>query len=186
MLGYAIPMVEADVVTNSHTHLDHNYLGGIRGNFLRIAAPGDYAIKDVAIRGITAFHDNVQGKKRGPNIVFRFVVDGISICHCGDLGHQFDPAQIEALGKIDVLLLPVGGMAAISVPEAVAVRQSLRPTITVPMHFRTRAMGLFGLIFAPVSRFLDLVQETPRRLSELSLDAATIGSQAGIVVLDYK
>jgi len=185
-LGYRVPRLEADVVTVSHSHFDHDYLGGVRGSFLRLAAPGDYEWKGVTVRGVPAFHDKAQGKKRGPNIVFRILVDGISICHCGDLGLPLDEAQRDAIGKVDVLLLPVGGFAAMSVAEALAVKNALRPAITVPMHYRTPAMGLFGLLFAPVDRFLSQAGETPRRLRELEVDAAGLGTPAGVVLLDYK
>jgi L-ascorbate metabolism protein UlaG (beta-lactamase superfamily) len=185
-LGYRVPRLEADIVTTSHRHMDHNYLGGVSGNFLRVAAPGDCRWKDTVIRGVAAFHDKVEGRKRGPNVMYRFMVDGITICHLGDLGLPLEKTHLEALGKVDVLLLPVGGFAAMSVAEAVEVMRSLRPVVTVPMHYRTAAMGLVGLVFAPLARFLSLAGITPRRVRELDLEPAGLKEWAGVVVLDYR
>jgi L-ascorbate metabolism protein UlaG (beta-lactamase superfamily) len=112
-------------------------------------------------------------------------VDGIRLCHCGDLGHLLSPEQISEIGKVDVLLLPVGGAFAISVAEAAEVRKQLKPAITIPMHFRTRALGLFGLFFAPSGKFLTAAGEQARQVKELSLSVSTLAENAGIVVMSY-
>ena len=185
LMGYKVPEVEADVVTTSHDHFDHNYLGAVKGNFYHIDRPGTYIHKDIGISGILTYHDKTQGAKRGPNIIYAFSVDGIRLCHCGDLGHLLSPEQISEIGKVDVLLLPVGGSFAISVEEATEVRKQIKPAITIPMHFRTRALGLFGLFFAPVGKFLTAAGEQAREVKELSLDTGTLAENAGIVVMSY-
>jgi L-ascorbate metabolism protein UlaG (beta-lactamase superfamily) len=184
-LGYKVPEVEADVVTTSHDHFDHNYIQAVKGNFYHIDRPGSYTHKDIAVTGTLTYHDNKQGASRGHNVVYTFVVDGIRVCHLGDLGHLLTLEQVNGIGKVDVLLLPVGGSFAITIKEAAVVRQQLQPAITIPMHYRTRAMGLAGLFFSRLDGFLSTAAEPVRKLHELALDAASLADNHGIVVLEY-
>lgn len=185
-LGYRMPELQADIVSTSHDHFDHNNLAAVKGNFYHIDTRGAYAHKDIGISGVLTCHDKVQGARRGSNVVFTFDVDGLRVCHCGDLGHVLRPEQVEAIGKVDVLMLPVGGTFVINAAEALQVRSQLQPAITIPMHYRTRALGLFGLAFARVDKFLRLAGEPAREVQELALDQASLGAQAGIVVMNYR
>lgn len=184
--GYKIPQVEADVVTTSHSHLDHNYIQAVKGNFYRLNQSGSYNHKDIAITGTLTYHDNSMGARRGSNIVYTFSIDGIRVCHCGDLGHLLSPDQLSQIGKVDVLLLPVGGSFAITVEQAQEVRVELHPAITIPMHYRTPAMGLGGLFFASLDKFLSVAGEEARQVQELTLDPTTIADYSGILELAYE
>ncbi len=185
-MGYSVPSFEAEVVTISHHHFDHDNTGAVGGEFACIDRPGSFREGGLEILGIPTFHDKVQGKKRGPNVVYRVTMDGINVCHCGDLGHQLSPEQIDALGKVDVLLVPVGGRVALDGAEADELRRARSPAITIPMHYRTKAMCLVGLLFARVDLFLALSGEKPRRARELDLEASSLAREAGIVVMDYE
>jgi len=184
-LGYRVPELEADIVSTSHDHFDHNNIWAIKGNFYHIDTHGSYTHKDIDITGTLTCHDKVSGANRGSNVIFTFSVDGLRVCHCGDLGHVLTPAQVEAIGKVDVLLLPVGGTFVINAADALKVRNQLGPVITIPMHYRTRPMGLFGLLFARVDKFLALAGEPARVLRELTVDQTSLAEQAGIVVMKY-
>ncbi|HTP09058.1 MAG TPA: MBL fold metallo-hydrolase, partial [Anaerolineae bacterium] len=183
--GYKVPVVEADVVTTSHDHFDHNNIHAVNGNFYHIDQPGTYTYQDIQITGTLTYHDKVQGTRLGNNIVYCFTVDGIRVCHCGDLGHLLTPDQISRIGKVDVLLITICGFCAITPAEAVAVRKQLKPVITIPMHYRTRGAGLFGLFYARVNQFLAATGEPARQLRELSVDSMNLAQHAGIVVLNY-
>lgn len=186
-MGYKVPRVEADVVTISHHHSDHDNTGAVLGaDFACIDRPGSFREGGLEILGIPTFHDKVHGKKRGPNVVYRVTIDGIAVCHCGDLGHALSPEQFEALRKVDVLLVPVGGRVVLDGAEAAELRRSLFPAITIPMHYRTRAMGLVGLLFEPVDSFLSTAGEAPQRSRELELDRTALAGNAGIVVMEYE
>ena len=184
-IGYQMPQVEAEVVTTSHHHYDHHYLPMVDGNFIHIDQPGTYQVKDISVHGTQAWHDASQGAKRGPNMIYNFGVDGLNVCHLGDLGHLLTPGQIADIGKVDVLLLPVGGAFAISLAEAVEVQKQLHAVITIPMHYRTRALGLFGIFFARLDSFISMTDQPVRKLQELSLEASMLADQAGVVVLKY-
>ncbi len=141
-LGYRIPSVETDIVTVSHGHYDHNFVDCLNGSFEVIDKVGDFNVKGIPIRGIHTFHDEEEGAKRGGNIVYTFVVDDIKICHLGDLGHLLTPSQLEMIGDVDVLLIPVGGVYTIAAPQAVEVINQLRPAVVVPMHYKTKSLRI--------------------------------------------
>ena len=107
------------------------------------------------------------------------------VCHCGDLGHPLSPEQIDALGKVDVLLVPVGGRFALDGAEADELRRALSPAITIPMHYRTKAMSIVGLLFARVEIFLALRGRTATREGARAGGFA-LAIDAGIVVMEYE
>lgn len=158
-LGYRIPSVETDIVTVSHGHYDHNFVDCLDGNFEVIDKVGDFNVKDIPIRGIHTFHDDEEGSKRGENIVYTFVVDDIKVCHLGDLGHRLTPSQLEMIGDVDVLLIPVGGVYTIDAAQAAEVVKQLKPSVVIPMHYRTKALRLN---IEPVDGFEELMGKAER------------------------
>ncbi|EYE89801.1 beta-lactamase [Fervidicella metallireducens AeB] len=139
-VGYKLPVVECDIVTTSHGHYDHNFIDCVKGNFEVIKKVGIFNVKDISITGIHTYHDEMGGTKRGDNIVYVMEVDGIRVCHLGDLGHVLTQSQINMIGKVDVLLIPVGGVYTINSEEAVEVVNQLKPSIVIPMHYKTPAL----------------------------------------------
>ncbi len=142
----------ADIVTVSHDHADHNYVKGIKGNPEIVKGPGTHVAKGISFLGHATFHDPSGGKERGENTMFVFTLDGIRICHAGDLGHPLTAADASALGPIDVLLLPIGGVFTIDPKEATEVMNLLKPKILIPMHFKTPRCGF---PIASVEEFLE-------------------------------
>ena len=126
---------KADIVTISHEHHDHNDLSTLPqyGEVLRGAK--EWESSDIFIHGHACWHDNENGKKRGPNTVFIFEADGLKIAHLGDLGEPLTPELREALTGLDALLLPVGGVYTIDGEQASAVVRELKPRYAVPMHY---------------------------------------------------
>ena len=139
-VGYRAPNVHADIVTISHDHFDHNFIEVVEGEFELINKTGDFYVKDINIRGILSHHDKSEGKKRGMNIIYTFDIGGIKVCHLGDLGNILNEKQIEKIGGVDVLLIPVGGNFTLDARDAVEVVQQLKPSIIIPMHFKTTAI----------------------------------------------
>lgn len=135
--GLKVPNFEADIVTVSHDHKDHNNVGAIRGNPFIISCAGEYDKRDVLIEGIDSFHDDKNGAERGGNIMYRIEIDDISVAHLGDLGDVLDNAQIEKLIGTDVLLIPVGGKYTLDAKKAVEVISQIEPRIVIPMHYKT-------------------------------------------------
>jgi L-ascorbate metabolism protein UlaG (beta-lactamase superfamily) len=126
----------ADVLAITHDHAGHNNRGMVGGNPFLVTTPGEYEVKGVGVRGIAAFHDSEAGGRLGNVTIFSITVDEIVVAHLGDLGHELSEAQQEQLGSVDVLLLPVGGGAALTATAAAAVANQLEPKIVIPMHYK--------------------------------------------------
>lgn len=141
MVGLKFPKTEADVVTISHNHKDHNQfknVSGINGvNPLMIDMPGEFEKLGVRIFGFQSFHDKTNGSERGENIMYKFESEGVSILHCGDLGIVPEESFLETIGEINILMVPVGGFYTIDSDEAVSLVKKIEPSIVMPMHYKT-------------------------------------------------
>jgi L-ascorbate metabolism protein UlaG (beta-lactamase superfamily) len=153
--------VEADLLLVTHDHLDHNAVEVIGGEPLVLAGAGTHESPLGDVVGIASEHDTVAGTQRGPNTIFRFALDGTTFSHLGDFGQPaLRPEQREALGDVDVLLLPVGGGPTIAPDSAAALVREVRPALVVPMHYRTPAIGFLD----PPDAFLDALGVSVERL----------------------
>ncbi len=126
----------ADIVTMSHQHSDHNNSAAVRGNPETIKNTGTFNVRGIEIKGIPSYHDDNAGKQRGPNIIFCLNVDGMRLCHLGDLGHQLTESQLSEIGEVDVLLSPMAGGYTIDAATATNLVSQLKPRVVIPMHFR--------------------------------------------------
>ena len=171
----------ADIVTVSHDHADHNYVQGIKGNPVVVKGPGTHEAKGISFKGIATYHDPSEGKERGENTMFVFTVDGVILCHAGDLGHVLSEDQVKELGALDVLLLPIGGVFTLDPNEATEVMDLVKPKILVPMHFKTPGCGF---PIADVEEFLEGKSSVERiEGSEFSVSKEQLPDATRIVVL---
>ena len=152
VVGLKFSKQEADVVTISHEHKDHSHTELIEGTPLILTWPGQFEKKGVRLWGITSYHDKVGGKERGENVMYKIESEGVSILHCGDLGATLTDAQIDEIGDVDVLMIPVGGKYTITADEAISLIKKIEPRIVIPMHYGRPDMTIEGL--APLSEFL--------------------------------
>jgi L-ascorbate metabolism protein UlaG (beta-lactamase superfamily) len=135
-IKHALYTGDADIVTVSHEHGDHNHTSDITGNPVIVRGNGKHVVKGIEFRGIASFHDNAGGAVRGPNTIFCCTIDGVRICHCADLGHTLDDAALKEIGPVDVLIFPTGGPPqTIDLEGAVAVWDKMKPKVVLPMHF---------------------------------------------------
>jgi L-ascorbate metabolism protein UlaG (beta-lactamase superfamily) len=171
----------ADVVLISHEHPDHNNVKAVKGNPQTIASPGTKAVKGIEFKGIPTFHDQSQGKERGPNTAFTFTVDGVKACFLGDLGHQLTGEEVGAIGKVDVLMIPVGGFYTIDAAAATKVCDALKPKVVIPMHFKTDKCAY---PITPVDDFLKSKKNVRHeKSSEVAIAQDKLPSATEIVVL---
>jgi len=182
-LGYSLGKPAARIVTVSHQHPGHSYTQGIGGRPRVLAGPGEYEIGGVLIIGLATFHDAERGKNRGKNTVYLMEVDDISVCHLGDLGHVLTSEQVEEMGGVDVLLLPVGGVSTIDASMAAEVVRQLEPKVIVPMHYKTPALSW---ALDPVDKFLKEmgVKQVDSQV-KLSLSRSSLPASAQVFLLDY-
>ena len=155
-IGITLPSVSADVVTVSHAHYDHNNVKAVSGNPMIIDKPGFHDVKGVQIFGLNTYHDEQNGKHRGANVIFNIRMDGVNVCHLGDVGHGPSPMMIEAIGPVDILLVPVGGKYTIDAEVAKEYVDRLMPSVIIPMHYKTDDVDLD---IDGVDAFLDYFDE---------------------------
>lgn len=186
-LGYRMPRVRADILAVTHDHKDHNQVHIAEGDYELINNPGHFIVKGVEIHGVPTYHDNVEGAKKGSNTVFVFTVDGLRICHAGDLGHILTPEQVEQIGEVDVLMIPVGGRMTLDGTGAAAVVKQLQPAVAIPMHYSTKALGLLGrFYFAKADKFLQAAGRPVNDVEELVITGETLAGLNHIYTLQYE
>jgi len=169
MTGYKMPKQNAKILLNSHSHEDHSFNKQVNFDKL-IDTPGEFEIDDVYVTGIPTFHDNKEGEERGKNIVFQIEIDGISIVHLGDLGHELSEKHISKIGRVDVLIVPVGGHFTVDAFVASKIISILEPSIVIPMHFKTEDSAIKEL--DSVDKFLhEMGVSNPEKLDSLKLNA---------------
>jgi L-ascorbate metabolism protein UlaG (beta-lactamase superfamily) len=165
-IGLKMPHFEADIVTISHDHYDHNNVGAIRGNPLVINTAGEYETKGVFIEGVEAWHDSQDGKERGQTIIYRIEMEGMSITHLSDLGHILDAKHLEKLEGTDILLIPVGGKYTINAAKAVEVISQIEPRIVIPMHYKVPGLKID---LDGVDKFIKELGIKPRQEEKLKI-----------------
>ena len=152
--------VIADIVTVSHDHEDHNAAENVRGEAFKVQYPGEFEIKGVSIIGIPSWHDEKNGEERGKNIVYVIEIDGLRIAHLGDLGDKLTAEQLEEMGAIDILLVPVGGKYTIDAKKALEVVKQVDPWVAIPMHYQDEGLDtkMFGELTG-VGEFLKIMDK---------------------------
>ena len=142
-IGLPKPRAKADIVLCSHSHSDHNNSAAVsrKKSIVLEGFTGIARISSTSVKGVATFHDEVQGGKRGKNSMYLVGLDGLSFCHLGDLGHKLSRSQANEIRPVDVLFLPVGGFYTIGPKEARKVMKSLKPKVTVPMHYKLPGMS---------------------------------------------
>ncbi|MFO7963998.1 MAG: MBL fold metallo-hydrolase [Desulfobacterales bacterium] len=152
VLTYEMVTDRADGALISHDHLDHNYTAGLKGSPTVLKESG--TVNAIEVNAVAAYHDEAQGSERGPNQIFTFTVDGVRVCFVGDLGHRLGSDHLNAIGDVDVLLVPVGGTFTVDAKGAADVTRAINPRLTIPMHYKTDKCDL---PIGKVEDFLELM-----------------------------
>ncbi len=184
-IGYSMPKVSADAVTISHGHYDHNATANVGGNPQIISGDNVHDLDGVAIDAIKSFHDECRGRKRGENTIFKFRMDGIDVCHLGDLGEACTPELIETILPVNVLMIPVGGNYTIDAETAKEYVDRIMPDIVLPMHYRTKDCTLD---IDRLDEFLKLFDDecVEEREGELLLTRSDLNGETRIINLGRK
>lgn len=182
--GYAIGKPTADIVTISHRHDNHSYLKAVAGTPTVLEGPGEYEISDAFITGIATYHDGSKGMDHGPNVAFVLEMEGIKLCHLGDLGHTPSAEQAEEMTGADILFVPVGGNTTLDGVKAAEVVALLEARLVVPMHYKTAAFK--GELDTP-ERFLKEMGATAHEpQAKLSVTRTQLPTDVQVVLLDYR
>ena len=189
-IGLVLPKMSADIITVSHDHNDHNAVKSLTGTSRRanpfiVTDAGEYEVGGISVFGVQTFHDANGGVERGTNMVFTLLVDGIRICHLGDLGHELTPGQLEEIGEVDVLLCPVGGVYTIDPDLAVKTIRAIEPGIVIPMHYKSEKHNtdVFGDV-KTLEDFLKVYGVSPTPVAKLELASkSSVPEETELVVL---
>ncbi|MCL2607659.1 MAG: MBL fold metallo-hydrolase [Methanomassiliicoccaceae archaeon] len=178
-LGIKPPSAEADIVLISHDHSDHNSFMSITGyRKIVFAFVGGFDFEGIKFTGLQTDHDDAGGKKRGKNVMYSMTIDGISICHCGDLGKMPDENVIEKIKGTDILMVPVGGIQTMDVEELIRFIDTVDPRVIVPMHYR---IGGLSMPINSVDAFLDAMNIEAEQIGdEIDLSADELPAERTI------
>lgn len=183
-VGYELYEGDADIVTLSHHHHDHDYTELINGNPTIIDQTGSYNEQGISFVGIPSYHDKQQGAKRGKNVIFVFTIDGYKVCHLGDLGYELSDDEIKTIGDIDVLMIPVGGVYTIDAQEAAKLALKINSRYIIPMHYKTDDLkiGLSG-----VDEFINAIGIEPEYENSNSINiTGKLDFNNKLMILNYK
>ncbi len=183
--GLRPPRFKTDIVLITHNHYDHNNIEALEGDFFVVDGPGEYEVKGVPIQGIQSFHDNQKGKERGLNTIYRLEIEGITICHLGDLGQDsLTDEQLEKIAEVDILMIPVGGIYTINGQKAATIISQIEPRLVIPMHYQLPGLKIK---LKPVDDFVKMMglekKETISRLVIKEKDLPSEGTKTIIMSL---
>jgi L-ascorbate metabolism protein UlaG (beta-lactamase superfamily) len=179
-IGYAPIRDEADIVVVTHDHPDHSAVEEVPGNPLIVRRTS--TARGVRFEAIEVPHDREEGRQRGKVSAFTFEMDSIRICHLSDIGGALDEERRKAIGEVDILLVPVGGVYTLGGDEAYELVAAIQPSLAIPMHFKTPRIG-FPL--EPVDIFLKHYRDA-RRPGRCEIEVSTVGlpESTRVIVLD--
>lgn len=181
-IGYTPFKGSVDLVTTSHDHYDHNFTKLIENNPTIINSLGNHTVDFCEIKGIKSFHDETRGSERGDNIIFKYTIDGITLCHLGDLGHALDDETLKEIGNVDILFIPVGEVYTLNVKTAAEVAKKINPKFIVPMHYKTKFLNI---PLAGVDKFLMEMKNYPtENVSVLSINKNDLNTESKIILID--
>jgi len=182
---YTFVESSVDIVTVSHAHFDHNAVHRVPGDHEVIDSVGDLDVSGVPVQGIASFHDDEGGARRGPNVLYRFVVEGIPIAHLGDLGSPLDSVQRAALEDVEILFAPVGGHFTIDAAQAAEIVRSLpNLRLVIPMHFKTERIDDWPIeTVEPFEEMMDNVRRIGASTVEVTRES--LPKQLEVWILDH-
>jgi L-ascorbate metabolism protein UlaG (beta-lactamase superfamily) len=181
-IGLKTPNFSADILLASHGHHDHNNMTAIKGKPFVIETPGEYEVKGVFVQGIDSFHDDVLGKERGKNTIFVIEAEDMRFCHLGNFGQkQLTDEQLETIGKVDILMIPVGGNYTISSSEASKIIGQIEPKIVIPMHY---ALPKLKIELDGVDKFLKAMgKNSVTPVDKLTVKASTLPKEGAMEIV---
>ena len=184
-IGLKIPNFSADILLITHNHPDHNNISVVKGDPFLIENPGEYEVKGIFVQGIPSFHDDKEGSERGINTIYTFEAEDMKFCHLGDFGQkQLTDEQLEKIGPVDILMIPVGGNYTIDSSEAQKIIGQIEPKIVIPMHYE---LPKLEVKLDSVDKFLKAMGKnsiTP--LDKLTVKASTLPKEREMEIVVLK
>lgn len=183
-IGYDSLKLKADIVTVSHDASGHNNVNAVKSTSHIITGPGEFEIGGVFITGVQTNGHDKKNEAELRNTLYVFDYDGITVAHLGDLQRVPSQTEIEALGAVNVALVPVGGGGGLNAAKAAEVISLLEPNIVIPMHFATKAVNLKLDSLDKFLKEMGLGASQPE--SSLKVTRAGLPEETHVVVLEYQ
>ena len=187
-IGYNALKLRSDIVTVSHDAPGHNNTDAVKGTSHVIDGPGEFEIGGVFITGVQS-DSGSSGRKRGKdtsprNTIYVFDYDGITVAHLGDLQQTPTQSEIESLGTVNVVLVPVGGGGGLNAAKAAEVISLIEPNLVVPMHYSTPAAKIS---LDSLNKFIkEMGLSKPATQPSLKVTRTGLPNETHVVVLDYQ
>jgi L-ascorbate metabolism protein UlaG (beta-lactamase superfamily) len=184
-VGYQPLKLRADIVTSSHDAPGHNFLSAVKGYSHAITGPGEFEIGSVFITGVQMDGIGKKAVEKPRNTLFVFDYMGITVAHLGDMRSVPPQNEIEALGTVHIVLVPVGGGdGGLNAAKAAEIVSLLEPNIVIPMHFHTPATKV------PLDKLDKFLKEMGLHEAEtvpsLKISKSGLPEETKVVVLDYQ
>jgi len=188
MVGLKYPRIEADIITVSHDHGDHNAVANILNAKNIFSGPGEYEAGGVSFIGLPSYHDNKKGELRGKNTIFVIEIDGLRVGHLGDLGHPLSEKQLGDIGDLDIVMIPVGGVYTIDTDEALEMARSIGAHVTIPMHYKMKDLEkeTFMTKLSTPDDFVTRIGLTSETVNKLTLRSELINEDQKVVLLERR
>lgn len=178
-VGFEPLKLKADIVTISHDAPGHNFTSAVKGTIHKLTGAGEFEIGGVFITGVMT-----ESKKAGDskNVLYHFDFDGLTVVHLGDVTQIPTQSEIETLGNVNILLVPVGGGNSLNASKAAEVVSLLEPNIVIPMHY---AVDGSKVELDPITKFLkEMGIATMESVPSLKVTRSNLGEDTKVVVLD--
>jgi len=182
--GYSLGRPTADLVTVSFDDRAHNYAEGVAGQPRVLSGPGEYEIAGASVVGVATWHDREAKAAGARNVVFVYDLEDLRICHLGAIGGVPTSDQLEEIGSVDILLVPVGGGDSLDAPAASEAVSLIEPGLVIPINFAT---DVDKMKLDPVDRFLKEMGAKPgERHAKVAVTRSSLPDETQVLVLDYK
>ncbi len=195
-IPYELPPLEPDVVLVSHEHHDHNAYYRFTNDPMLVKRSHDFAAETelniqrtgetLTFYGIPSFHDDQEGRRRGPNTIWHWFWEGVHFVHLGDIGHLLTEEQLQTLGKVDVAFVPVGGKETLDPTAASLLVSQLDPRIVFPMHYLTPELGEGPLCEYPLEAFIEKMGNVEDAATmAVDIELALLPAQTKVICLRH-
>jgi L-ascorbate metabolism protein UlaG (beta-lactamase superfamily) len=182
--GYSLGRPTADIVTVSHSDPAHAYVDGVAGSPRLIEGPGEFEIAGTSIVGVTTYRGKEKTPESGRNVAYVIELEDMRIGHLGGIGHVPTSDQIETMGGVDILMVPVGGGESLDAPPAAETISLLEPKLVIPMNYKTDAEKAR---LDPLDRFLkEMGAKSPEHHAKVTITRSSLPEETQVLVIDYK
>ena len=183
-VGFEPLKLRGEIVTVSHDAPGHNFVTSVKGHSRVITGPGEFEIGGVFITGVQTNKKSKSSTEELRNTLYVFDYDGVTVAHLGDLQRVPSQTEIENLGGVNVVLVPVGGGGGLNAAKAAEIVSLLEPGFVIPMHYEVPESSLQ---LDPLNRFIkEMGVGTVEPIPSLKVTRSTVPSEARVVVLEYK